>query len=572
MLSGERFDGIGRVRPRRILLPAAALLALAGVVLSVGWGSASAAPTLSGIHKIRHVVIVMQENRSFDSYFGTYRGADGIPGLAGHPAKVPCLPDPRHGGCDRPYHDTGLVNGGGPHGYPNFAPDINKGAMDGFVRAADDASASCTNANDPNCRADAFVDVMGYHTAAEIPSYWAYAHHFVLQDRMFSSVASWSLPTHLSLVSGWSALCSKPDKPMSCASAAQSPALPPDYPLANGKHPPAPHYAWTDLTYLLHRYHVSWRYYVFPGTQPDCADDKMTCKAAPQNARTPGIWNPLPYFDDVRQDQQLSDIEPIDSFYTAARNGSLPSVSWVTPADAVSEHPPSSVGVGENYVTGLINTIMRGPDWKSTAIFLAWDDWGGFYDHVKPPAVDSLGYGFRVPGLVISPYAKSGYVDHQVLSFDAYLKFIEDDFLKGARLDPATDGRPDSRPDVREKASALGNLVSDFNFNRAPRSPLILPQQRVAPVPGTKPGQQVIGVITQLRSKSLRLQVTSTGQADRFLLGKVIRIPRPRSLPIYFDGRYDSRRVLRVGDVVIGMLVSGRAGNYGATQLDDLGR
>jgi phospholipase C len=118
---------------------------------------------------------------------------------------------------------------------------------------------------------------------------------------------------------------------------------------------------------------------------------------------------------------------------------------------------------------------MHGPEWKSTAIFLAWDDWGGFYDHVKPPTVDGQGYGLRVPALVISPYAKKGYVDHQILSFDAYLKFIEDDFLHGARLNPKTDGRPDPRPDVRENASILGNLVKDFDFHQKPRRPLILP-------------------------------------------------------------------------------------------------
>jgi hypothetical protein len=118
---------------------------------------------------------------------------------------------------------------------------------------------------------------------------------------------------------------------------------------------------------------------------------------------------------------------------------------------------------------------MNGPDWSSTAIFLGWDDWGGFYDHVAPPVVDQNGYGLRVPGIVISPYAKQGYVDHQTLSFDAYLKFIEDDFLDGQRLDPNTDGRPDPRPDVRENAAVLGDLASDFDFTQDPRPPLLLP-------------------------------------------------------------------------------------------------
>jgi Phosphoesterase family len=118
---------------------------------------------------------------------------------------------------------------------------------------------------------------------------------------------------------------------------------------------------------------------------------------------------------------------------------------------------------------------MKSPDWNSTAIFLTWDDWGGFYDHIAPPVVDRYGYGLRVPGIVISPYAKRGYIDHQILSSDAYLKFIEDDFLGGARLNPRTDGRPDPRPDIRENAPALGNLIYDFNFSQRPRPPVLLP-------------------------------------------------------------------------------------------------
>jgi hypothetical protein len=118
---------------------------------------------------------------------------------------------------------------------------------------------------------------------------------------------------------------------------------------------------------------------------------------------------------------------------------------------------------------------MQGPDWNSTVIFLSWDDWGGFYDHVVPPHVDQNGYGLRVPGLVISPYARQGFIDHQILSHDAYVKFIEDIFLNGQRLDPSTDGRPDPRPTVRENVPQLGNLVLGFDFNQAPRHPLFLP-------------------------------------------------------------------------------------------------
>jgi len=139
----------------------------------------------------------------------------------------------------------------------------------------------------------------------------------------------------------------------------------------------------------------------------------------------------------------------------------------------VSEHPASSIRGGQAWVTSLIDAVMRSPDWSSTAIFLSWDDWGGFYDHVPPPP--GTGWGPRVPGLVISPYARQGFVDHQNLSFAAYLKFIEDDFLGGLRLNPATDGRPDSRPSTVENASKLGNLRRDFHFSQPPAPPLVLP-------------------------------------------------------------------------------------------------
>ena len=187
----------------------------------------------------------------------------------------------------------------------------------------------------------------------------------------------------------------------------------------------------------------------------------------------------------MRQDRQIQNIQPLGSFYRDALAGSLPAVSWIAPSQRFSEHPPASIAAGQAYVTSLIDAVMSGPDWPSSAIFLTWDDWGGFYDHVAPPRVDQNGYGLRVPGLVISPYARRGYVDHQTLSFDAYAKFIEDDFLGGQRLDPRTDGRPDRRPDVRESLPILGNLVNDFDFGQAPRPPLFL--RPTGPLPAAAP-------------------------------------------------------------------------------------
>jgi phospholipase C len=433
---------------------------------------------VKGIFKIKHVVIIVQENRSFDQYFGTFPGADGIPGIAGNPGTVPCVPDPLNGGCVQPFHDSSDKNSGGPHGEANATADMDcadpathSGCnMDGFVGQAEKGQ-KCTS-NDPSCSPCTegshaqCIDAMGYHDAGEIPNYWAYAHNYVLQDHMYEPNASWSLPQHLFQVSGWSAFCTDPLNQFSCTNALQSPNP------SDG----LPHYAWTDLTYLLHRYGVSWGYYVFQGSEPDCeSDSAVTCAPVQQGPKTPGIWNPLPSFTDVAQDGELGNVQTLSNFFAAANSGTLPAVSWIDPNGKVSEHPPALVSAGQTYVTGLINAIMRSPDWTSTAIFLSWDDWGGFYDHVVPPAADLNGYGLRVPGIVISPWARAGMIDSQTLSHDAYNKFIEDDFLGGQRLDPATDGRPDPRPDVREANPLLGDLTTDFDFSQQPLPPLPLP-------------------------------------------------------------------------------------------------
>jgi phospholipase C len=435
----------------------------------------SSYPVPAGIHKIKHVIIVMQENRSFDTYFGTYPGAVAIPMRHGRPTV--CVPKPG-GGCGRPYHLLADMNTGGPHGVPDAAVDVDGGKMDGFIRQRFVGRAGCKPPVTAACRIRGTPDVMGYHTAAEIPNYWAYAREFALDDHMFEPVRSWSLAAHLEMVSAWSAKC-RNRSPMSCHSDVWPYHLPEfdqavKQELATGT--ARIDLAWTDITWLLHAHHVSWAYYVQKGFQPDCQDDSdITCSPVKQAASTPGMWNPLPLFGDVQEDHQLDNIRDLSRYFAAAKSGTLPSVSWITPSGPDSEHPPASVHRGQAYVTAVINAAMKGPDWDSTAIFLAWDDWGGFYDNVSPPRVDQNGYGLRVPAITISPYARQGYIDHQTLSSDAYLKFIEDDFLGGARLDPKTDGRPDSRPDVRENAPILGNLAADFDFTQPPRAPLLLP-------------------------------------------------------------------------------------------------
>jgi phospholipase C len=421
-----------------------------GAVWFVGTAQAQS-PVSAHIH---HVVIIMQENRSFDHYFGTFPGANGIPPGV-------CIKDPLRGSCSTSFHDPSLINYGGPHGATHHVIDVDSGAMDGFLVTAE-AQATCAGLTADQCGAK--TGVLGYHDAREIPNYWSYAQNFVLQDNMFEGFASYSFPAHLGLVSGWSAVCSL-HSPASCKS-----SLTPVYPATR-----APILAWTDITYLLHQSGVSWGYYIVQGTEPDCRNPAHdTCAPIKQRSKTISIWNPLPAFDTVIANGQVGNVQTVSNFYAAAA-GTLPAVSWVVPSQAVSEHPSNNIQDGEAYVTSLINAVMQGPNWKSTAIFLSWDDWGGFYDHVVPPVIDSGGYGIRVPGIVISPYAKQGYIDHQQLSFDAYLKFIEDVFLNGQRLNPANDGRPDPRPTVRENVAELGDLVNDFDFTQTPRGTLVLP-------------------------------------------------------------------------------------------------
>ena len=464
---------LGRTLPCVVALA----LLLTGDVAAVAV-TARAVTANDGIHKIKHVVIIMQENRSFDSYFGTFPGADGIPMRDGLPQV--CVPDSETSTCVRPYHDSSDENTGGPHGAKAADLTIDGGKMDGFIAVMHAANRTGGCPTDiPTCVVKGHEkSVMGYHTQAELPDYWAYARNFVLQDRMFEPVRSWSLPTHLYMVSEWAASCAKIGDPASCKPERtyfNDDDLPRDLFTAQApQRAGRPDYPWTDLTYLLHAHHVSWSYYVMDGFEPDCINDQSSCNLRPQSARTPGIWNPLPSFTDVKQDGETGNIKDTSFFFRDLRDGTLPSVVWLTPSNRYSEHPPGLVSTGQAYVVGLIDAIMQSRYWDSTAIFLSWDDWGGFYDHVAPPNVNYFGYGPRVPGLLISAYSRKGYIDHQTLSHDAYVKFIEDDFLDGARIDPARDGRPDPRTSVAENAPELGDLRADFDFTAPSRPPLVL--------------------------------------------------------------------------------------------------
>ena len=443
----------------------------------------------------------MQENRSFDNYFGTFPGANGFP--AGTCVAI----DPANPaqGCVAPFHDVHDSNSGGPHNASDAEADLDDGMatakMDGFIRSQIKGGSKCSSPSIPDEAAQMPIkpqcvaginngiarhDVMGYHTDAEIPNYWAYAENFVLQDSMFEGDRGWSGDSHLEMTSEWTARCKKPTDLSTCTTT-MSP------PLASAT--AAPIYPWVNLFQLMDTNNVSWKYYLGDGPDPDCDDGQMTCD--PQNqqsSKIPTFWNPVPGFTWVRQQGSLyaSNHEPtVDQLLLDLKNGTLPQVSWVIPSFDVSEHPTFGVTAGMEYVTSLVNAVMQSPYWQSTAIFISWDDWGGFYDHVVPPILDYAvpntvvqGMGLRVPGLLISPYAMPGLIDHQVLSFDSYAVLIEQLFMNGVHLDPVAMGQPDNRPTVRDELTTgtypdgttaqLGQLINEFDFTQTPLPPLIL--------------------------------------------------------------------------------------------------
>jgi len=463
-----------------------ATISFAALLFAMLLGTASEA--FAGSYPITHVIFIMQENRSFDQYFGSFPGAIGDP--AG--TCVPLSTSNHSLGCVVPFHDVHDVNAGASHTAAAAKTDMDNGIssnlMDGFVTEQTKShqcnsgagGESCTQALDGVAR----HDTMGYHTDQEIPNYWAYAENFVLQEQLFDSVRSWSYPSHLYLTSEWSAKCTNSSSASTCST------------LANLAGPSSTTVLpWVNLFQLLDTNNVSWKYYLGNGTEPDCDDDEMTCAPQVQTSTVGSIWNPAPLFSYIKAQgsSYLTAHNPkIDQFLLDVKNGTLPSVSWIVPSNTYSEHPDNGVDRGMEYVTSMVNAVMQSQYWGNTAIFISWDDWGGFYDNVVPPVVDMnsntttpvQGFGLRVPGLLVSAYAKPGYIDNSPMSFDAYATFIENIFMNGARLNPAAMGNPDSRPDIRDALTTvtypngtttpIGDLRNEFNFKQSALPPLVL--------------------------------------------------------------------------------------------------
>ena len=430
----------------------AVLLWLPGVLKAQDANSSPSIP-------INHFIYIIQENHSFDNYFGTYPGANGIP----PGTRLADRPDgPR---IYKPFHFVGnAIPRDLAHSWESARVAWNHGGMDGFLwaewpqalRYHWDGKPIPTPEPDkvqgiptptprpivskpPKGPPPSWVqNTLSYMDYTQIPNYWEYARKFTLCDYFFSSLMGPSQPNHLYVV------------------AAQSGGLafnPTAISKITGEEPGT--YTFPTMCDLLQAANVSWKFY--------CGFLTATNQPEP---RVHTIWNPLPGFLQFQQNPALmAHLVFTTQFYSDLASGTLPEVCWLVPSAAGSEHPPYDVTVGMQYVTQLINTVMKTPYWNDCAIIIVWDDYGGFYDHVPPQQTDKYGFGPRVPALVISPYSRSGKVIHTRFDLTSPLKLIEKRF----GLKPLTDRDADSN-----------DMLDCFDFDQKPLPPdIITPETKL---------------------------------------------------------------------------------------------
>lgn len=379
--------------------------------------------------KIQHVVIVIMENRTLDNLFQGFPGADTQNHCWDHGKYVPL----------QPVHmwDAGALG----HDHANFIADYDNGKLDGFATAT-------PSVGETAC---------GYVYPDETATYWQLAKQYVLADHMFQSNQGPSFGAHQMLIAGQDGnTLSNPYLPLTATTVDFPDARPwgCDGPAnesiqvwtaaapINGVRASVPCFDYTTLGDLMDAAHVSWRYY----SRANGADEDAI-----------SIWSAYDAIRHIRYgpDWQTNIITPNTQFFTDVENGQMANLSWITPAGSYSDHPGygnATMAPGEDFVADIVNTVGRSQYWDSTAIFVVWDDWGGWFDHVPPPP----GLGFRVPLLVISPWAKRGYVLHNHAEFGSILRFVEEQF-----------GLPLLGTDTHD-ALAPGDLWDAFDYTRTP--------------------------------------------------------------------------------------------------------
>ena len=373
---------------------------------------------------IQHIVFIVKENRAFDHYFGAFPGADGASsGITSAGLVVPFNRAPDQTPDDVDHTWWAVLNA------------MNGGALDRFDLIA-------------GGNKNGYMLSYSQMTQADIPNYFAYAQHFVLADRMFSSEHGPSFPNHLYIVAGQPAgTIDIPSSPLhqlgtqgwGCDDdpSVIVPVMDEEGDITNE----FPCFDIPTIADSLEAKGLSWKFYA---PSPGEKGYVFSVFNAIRHIRNTNLWS--------------EHVIPASQFVTDALNGQLPDVSWIV-SGPESEHPPNSTCVGENWTVAQINAVMQGPNWNSTAIFLTWDDFGGFYDHVPPPNTDEFGFGPRVPLVIISPYAKPGFISHTQYEFASVLKFIEERFS----LAPLT-----------ARDGAANDTTDSFDFTQAPLAPLVL--------------------------------------------------------------------------------------------------
>ena len=371
---------------------------------------------------IEHVVFLIKENRTFDHLFGRFPGARGV--TVGRDDGVA---RPLTRGTDQAtYTDI-------PHCYECALAAWNGGKMDGF-----DQSDSAARWAYTQLRSD------------QLPNYWRWAKEYALFDNFFASAHGPSFPNHLYSIAAQSGGAhDNPRRHPGLGSNTFGCDAPPEQLVevvdSEGVTKRVrPCFDFLTEGDLLNRKGIPWSYY------------------AAQEDQRGYIWSAYAAIRRYRENPEKwqRHMFPVDRVVQDIRANELPPVTWITPRFELSEHPEYNFCHGENWSTRVINAIMRSDMWSSTAIFLTWDDYGGFYDHVPPPQVDGFGFGIRVPMIVLSPYARAGQVSHELGEFSSVLRFIEDNW---------------GLTKLTKRDRRATPMLSAFDFDQEPREPAPLP-------------------------------------------------------------------------------------------------
>jgi phospholipase C len=399
---------------------------------------AQAPGNTGNISQIQHVVYIIKENRSFDSFWGTYPGANGATTAKISTGQIIPL---GHQPDQMPHDITG-------HGWFDAFTAEDGGAMDRF----DLVTAGSTSG-----------DYLGFQQLhqSDIPNYWKYAQNFVLGDAMYSSLQGASFPNHLYTIAAqsggvWNNTLQINGKGQIWGCDANPNAQVPAMDLNRIVTKPFPCFDFQTLADLLDGAGLTWKFYApVKGT----AGYVFSTYDAINHIRNTSLW--------------AQHVFPDTQFAVDAAAGNLPNVAWLVTTGKSSygtsggggstvdnnEHPPGSVCNGENWTVTQLNALGQGPDWSSSAVFLTYDDFGGFYDHVPPPPLDVYGLGPRVPLLIISPYAKTNYISHTVYELSSVVKFAESVF---------------GLPSLNQRDLVANDMTDSFDFTQSARSPLIL--------------------------------------------------------------------------------------------------